>query len=184
MRTSRTDSLPIAVVRPPGASGLLGLTFCPGRKDRAAGWERDLETDLAAIRDWGAALVVTLLESHELRLLEVTELPDVVARHDMRWLHLPIRDMSVPDDRFEAQWRTAGGELRRILRRGGSVLIHCRGGLGRAGMITARVLVEFGMAPEAAIRTVRAARGPGAIETVEQERHVRLCRRAADPEDA
>ena len=45
---------------------------------------------------------------------------------------------------------------------------HCRGGLGRAGMISARLLVESGVEPEVAIAKVRAAR-PGAIETREQE---------------
>ena len=49
--------------------------------------------------------------------------------------------------------------------------IHCRAGLGRSGMIAARLLVERGMAPEQAIIEVRAAR-PGAIETEAQERWI------------
>lgn len=35
------------------------------------GWDRDLNRDLDAIRDWGAAAVVTLLEPKELTLLRV-----------------------------------------------------------------------------------------------------------------
>ena len=50
--------------------------------------------------------------------------------------------------------------------------VHCRGGLGRAGMISARLLVESGVEPNAAIERVRAAR-PGAIETPQQEEWVR-----------
>jgi ADP-ribosyl-[dinitrogen reductase] hydrolase len=84
---------------------------------------------------------------------------------------------------FEARWQTAGADLRWILRRGGSVLAHCRGGLGRAGTIAARLLVEFGTEPEAAIKAVRDARSPDAIETAEQEAYVRQCRRAADAEE-
>jgi ADP-ribosyl-[dinitrogen reductase] hydrolase len=57
------------------------------------------------------------------------------------------------------------------LQTGGSVLIHCRGGLGRTGTIAARLLVELGWQPRAAIEAVRGAR-PGAIETPQQERHV------------
>ena len=45
------------------------------------------------------------------------------------------------------------------------------GGLGRAGTIGARLLIELGMEPTAAVRQVRAAR-PGAIETREQEKYV------------
>jgi ADP-ribosyl-[dinitrogen reductase] hydrolase len=59
----------------------------------------------------------------------------------------------------------------RFLRRKLNVLVHCRGGLGRAGTIAARLLVELGMEPTKAIASVRGVR-PGAIETSEQERFV------------
>ena len=35
------------------------------------------------------------------------------------------------------------------------VLVHCRGGLGRAGTIAARLLIELGMEPTKAIASVR-----------------------------
>lgn len=176
MKTSVTDRLVIASVSPPELPGAIGITLCPGKKDPSRNWDRDLDTDLAAIREWGAEAVVTLVEPHELELLHVRSLPDAVARHGMQWVHLPIRDVSVPDRTFEARWLTAGPELRKRVRHGGSILIHCRGGLGRAGTIAARMLVEFGMEPESAIDAVRRVR-PGAIETREQEMHVRNCRR-------
>ncbi len=180
MRTSVTSPLQIAVVPVPGSSGLIGLSLCPGKLDRLAGWRRDLEIDVAAIRAWGAEIVVTLIEDHELKLLAVTALPAAAARHGMRWFHLPIRDVSVPDAAFGQQWRTAGATLRSTLRRDGRVFVHCRGGLGRAGMISARILVELGMPPELAISAVRRARSPGAIETREQEDHVRACQLVTD----
>src|ERR1700726_4324710 len=46
---------------------------------------------------------------------------------------------------------------------GSDVLVHCRGGLGRAGTIASRLLIELGMVPETAIARVRAFQ-PGAIE--------------------
>jgi protein-tyrosine phosphatase len=76
----------------------------------------------------------------------------------LQWVHLPIPDVCPPDHRFEAEWAVAGPELRRIIRRGGSVLVHCRGGLGRAGTVAARLLVELGMEPAEAIAAVRQAR--------------------------
>ena len=88
------------------------------------------------------------------------------------WFHLPIVDASIPDQGFEQELEIAGEEIRALLRGGRDVLVHCRGGLGRAGMIAARLLVELGMEPAEAIARVRAVR-PGAIETPEQERFVR-----------
>jgi hypothetical protein len=51
------------------------------------------------------------------------------------------------------------------------VLVRCRGGLGRAGTIAARLLVELGMDPATAIAGVRAVRR-GTIETSDQEKFV------------
>jgi ADP-ribosyl-[dinitrogen reductase] hydrolase len=134
-------------------------------------WDRDLALDLDAIRDWGAAAIVTLLEQYEFALLRVERLGEEVLRRRMLWFHLPIVDVSIPDERFERDWDVAGGELRAILRSGRDVLVHCRGGLGRAGTIAARLLVELGMVPSEAVALVRAAR-QGAIETLRQERYV------------
>jgi ADP-ribosyl-[dinitrogen reductase] hydrolase len=134
-------------------------------------WDRDLALDLDAVRDWGAAAVVTLLESQEMRLLRVQRLGEEVVSRKMQWFHLPIVDVSVPDARFEESWLSAGKELRSLLRSGHDVLVHCRGGLGRAGTIAARLLVELGMDPRRAIDSVRTAR-PGTIETRAQEEFV------------
>jgi ADP-ribosyl-[dinitrogen reductase] hydrolase len=89
----------------------------------------------------------------------------------MLWFHLPIVDVSIPDQRFEEKWGAALEELRSILRNGSDVLVHCRGGLGRAGTIASRLLIELGMPPKTAIARVRSVR-PGAIETRAQEEYV------------
>jgi ADP-ribosyl-[dinitrogen reductase] hydrolase len=174
MRTSISHPLQIAVVTAGPEVGRIGITFCPGKYDPHAmtgGWHRDLNRDLDTIRDWGAAAVVTLLEPAELSLLKVERLGEEVLRRNMSWFHLPIADVSTPDERFEQEWDVAGEELRSILRSGSNVLVHCRGGLGRAGTIAARLLVELGMDPATAIASVRAVR-PGAIETSDQEKFV------------
>jgi ADP-ribosyl-[dinitrogen reductase] hydrolase len=132
-------------------------------------WHRDLALDLDRVRDWGAAAVVTLLEPSELTLLRVECLGEEVLRRNMLWFHLPVVDASIPDEYFEHRWDVVGEELRSLLGRGLDVLVHCRGGLGRAGTIAARLLVEHGMEPTKAIATVRAVR-PGAIETSDQEK--------------
>jgi ADP-ribosyl-[dinitrogen reductase] hydrolase len=99
----------------------------------------------------------------------------------MEWLHLPIRDRGVPGEDFEAAWVQAGERLRDRLRAGFNLLVHCMGGLGRAGTIASRLLVELGWSPEEAIRAVRKVR-PGALETDEQEDFVHGC--VAIPEAA
>lgn len=84
----------------------------------------------------------------------------------------PIPDYGIPDACFEASWQCAGHEVRGLLRSGKRVLLHCKGGLGRTGMIAARLLIELGVPVEQAIRAVRRAR-PGAIDAGAQEAYVR-----------
>jgi ADP-ribosyl-[dinitrogen reductase] hydrolase len=62
--------------------------------------------------------------------------------------------------------------LHDVLKRGGSIVAHCRGGRGRSGLVAARLLVELGWEPEDAIGAIRSA-NPKAIETPAQEAHVR-----------
>ena len=157
-----------------GPWGQLGITFYPGKKDHHASfgrWNRDLGTDLDAIKAWGASAVVTLIEPHEFELLGVESLGEGVTRRGMSWYHLPIRDVSIPDANFESRWQKTGPLLLEKLKRGESIVVHCRGGLGRAGLVAARLMIETGIPAEKAIRAVRAAR-PGAIETKEQEDYV------------
>lgn len=183
VRTSETHPLQIAEVQASPSHGRIGITFCPGKHDNLAhtgAWARDLEIDLDAINAWGANLVLTLVEPVELTSLKVPHLGQAIQNRGMDWRHLPIADFSIPTDEFEQQWLTEGQEIRDLLRKGGNVLVHCKGGLGRAGMIAARLLVELGMEPEDAILTVRKAR-KGAIETPSQLALVR--RTIAIPED-
>ncbi|TCO71124.1 cyclin-dependent kinase inhibitor 3 family protein [Rhodovulum euryhalinum] len=181
-RTSLTHPLQIAEVRAGPGLGRIGITFCPGKQDPAAAtgaWARDLATDLDAIAAWGARLVLTLVEPAELVALKVPDLGAESVARGLDWRHLPIADYSVPTPAFEAAWQADGRDIRAILRGGGDVLVHCKGGLGRAGMIAARLLAELGMAPDAAIRAVRRAR-PGAIETPSQLAAVRRTLALAD----
>jgi ADP-ribosyl-[dinitrogen reductase] hydrolase len=174
MRTSLTHPLRIAAVTAGFGFGRIGITFCPGKKDphgMTGAWNRDLAIDLDVIHDWGAVAVVTLLRPHELTLLDVEQLGAEVSRRKMNWFHLPITDVSTPDENFERDWKSAGEKLRAALRNGSDILVHCRGGLGRAGLIAARLLVELGIKPVNAIKEVRKAR-PGAVETRDQEQYV------------
>jgi len=175
IRTSESHPLWIGAVDAGPGRGSIGITFAPGKHDRHAiggPWARDLTKDLDAIAAWNAKAVVTLIEWHEFLLLGIPDLGAEVQRRGMEWLHLPIRDVSTPGSEFEERWPADSKRLRQRLDACENIVVHCRGGLGRAGMISARLLVESGIESEAAIDRVRAAR-PGAIETPQQEEWVR-----------
>jgi protein-tyrosine phosphatase len=172
--TSPNNPLRIAEVLVGNNGGLIGITFAPGKQQLnglSGKHQRDLAADLDRVAAWNAAAVVTLLEAHELDTLGIRGLRDAVRLRHMEWHHWPIRDHDVPGAALEAAWPERSAQIRLLLACGGRVLIHCKGGLGRAGTISARLLVENGMAPREAIEAVRAVR-PGAIETEAQKRWV------------
>ena len=69
-------------------------------------WERDLAVDLDAVRDWGAAAVITLVEPKELTLLKVERLGEEVLRRNMLWFHLPslMRQFPTKDLNNSGMW--------------------------------------------------------------------------------
>lgn len=163
------DSLPLG-------NGHLGITFSPGKNGDSvfgSAWDRDLDGDMDAIKAWGAEAVLSLIEDHKFGTLAVSKLGAAVESREIEWLNFPIKDPDVPTTEAMESWRKISPRIHQIIERGGRVVIHCRGGLGRAGMIAALLLTERGWSAPKAISDVRSVR-PGAIETVEQERWLTL----------
>ncbi|NND89886.1 MAG: phosphatase [Granulosicoccus sp.] len=167
---------PIDTIPVPGSVGCMGLVACPGtRIDRpSSGSKRMLRSDLDEIIEWGANGVLCLMEPHELRLNKIEGLPAMVQNAGIWWKHLPIIDMDIPNQEFENVWAVEGERIRHALRIGERVAIHCYAGLGRTGMIAARILVEFGVEPEQAIRRVR-RENRRRIQNSAQANFVRSC---------
>lgn len=167
--TSETSPLRVDFLDGPAPPGRIGMTFAPGKRD--AGWARDLEADLARLAEhYGTSLLVSLIEDFELDLLGIPTLVDRAAARGIEVARFPIPDGAVP-----ASMPALAGLVARILsahRAGRTVVLHCRGGLGRTGLVAACALVALGAATaEEAVLAVRRAR-PGTIETLEQEQWV------------
>lgn len=175
-KSSLSHPLQIDVVTPISGTGAIGMSFCPGKHIIGAlsggNWYRDLDTDLAAIQNWGANVVLTLLESSELTEMRVEKLGATVKDFGIIWNWLEIRDGGVPEGDVAARWQDIKIDLIARLARGERVFIHCKGGLGRTGTLAAELLVSLGEEMESAIRRVRHAR-KGAIETQGQEAYLR-----------
>ena len=148
-------------------SGALGITHCPGRNTKdstGCRWKRDLRDDLRDLTAWGAGAILTLVEDHEFARLGVPEFATEIRGTGLVWYHMPIPDMSTPGTAFDEAWARDGARIFGSLRAGERVLVHCAGGLGRSGMIAAKLLIGLGASAKHAIAAVRQVR-PGAIET-------------------
>lgn len=157
----RIAEIPIPV------SGSLGITHCPGRNrldSAGCQWKRNLRDDLRDLVAWGAGAVLTLVEDYEFARLGVPGFATEIRRTRLVWYHMAIPDMSAPGAAFDEAWSRDGARVLESLRDGGRLVVHCAGGLGRSGMVAAKLLTALGAPAKHAIATVRQIR-PGAIET-------------------
>lgn len=172
-RTSLSHPLHVATLAVGSNGGAIGVTFAPGKYQEAAmtgTWNRDLNVDLRAIHRWGATHLISLIEPWEFDELRIVELPQRATALGIAWHGLPIVDGAAPDRIFLKEWQVLSPALCQELLGGRRVVVHCKGGLGRAGTIACMLLLETGMAATGmqAMDLVRQVR-PGAIETREQE---------------
>jgi protein-tyrosine phosphatase len=170
MSTSTDDPIRVDFVSQTahGLPGRLGLTIAPGKCDDK--WKRDLAADLRRLRDYyHADVLVSLLEPHEYQALGIASLAEAAQEAGISVLRLAIQDVSVPASMEGCQATVA--KVIGALADEKTVVVHCRGGLGRSGLVAACCLVACGDEPGVAISSVRQAR-PGAVETMAQERFV------------
>ena len=70
-------------------------------------------------------------------------------------------------------WEPISKNVQQKINDGDKILVHCRGGCGRTGMIVLRIMVEFGEDPDEALERLRKVR-PCAVETKAQENWARM----------
>lgn len=125
----------------PGTTATAALIFtpCPGSKGV------DLKTSLQQLKTAGAKALLSLTPDEEMMELAVTDLPSLCRELDLAWFHCPIADDQAPGLAFAEGWQQAKALVHHILRQGGKVAIHCKGGSGRTGLVAAKILLELGL---------------------------------------
>ena len=137
--------------------GTLALTALPGAGGDYAG-------DLDLIAGWAPGLVISMTTPAEMVAVGAGDLGRDIQSRACRWAHLPVADFSAPPDAVTQKWPEVSMAARHALSGGGRVLVHCRGGCGRSGMVVMRLMVECGEVPEQALTRLRAVR-ECAVET-------------------
>jgi protein-tyrosine phosphatase len=144
-----------------------GLAVCglPGRKDRGRGLDADIKHIVAA----GISTVACLIGREELSYYGVPDLLERYAHAGLKTEWFPMPDFGAPEP---TEFADLVARIMGHLSAGRKVLIHCVGGLGRAGLTAACVLKHHGISGTDAIRQVRRDRSPLAVENEIQARFV------------
>lgn len=142
--------------------GILYLTFCPGKKQRATkrgkcNWNRCIHSDLDRIKhEYDIDYVLCLLEDHEFCSLQIHDYFDQVEKRDMEAIHYPIKDKDIPNCMKEFHDHVE--YIHKLIHDGYKVAVHCAGGVGRSGTIAAGILCYDGFSPDESIRLVQERR--------------------------
>ncbi|PKG40123.1 cyclin-dependent kinase inhibitor 3 family protein [Psychromonas sp. Urea-02u-13] len=128
------------------------LTPCPGTK------EADLTTSLNEIKAAGAQAILTFMTQAELDKNNLSDIGESIKAKGMSWFHLPIVDDEAPEAPFSSEWKTAGPAIHRLIEQGKSIAVHCKGGSGRTGLISAQILLERGEKIEPLMKRIQRLR--------------------------
>lgn len=137
-------------------------------RPRGGDW---LEEEIQSLKLSGADVLVSLLTPEEVEELDIVAEPECCAAAGVEFISFPIMDREVPESIREA--RSLVRALVAHLGEERAVAIHCRQGIGRAGLISACVLVALGEKPQKALERVSRARGRAVPDTEEQAKWVR-----------
>lgn len=140
----------------------------PGRlaisaRPRGGDW---LQDELKRWRSAGLDIVVSLLTPDEEEALDLQSEEQFCRHSGLDFRSFPIVDRSVPSP--EVKGLPLIEQLDHELTQGKNIVIHCRQGIGRSGMIAAGILVARGIQAEVAMQRVGEARGVEVPETIRQ----------------
>jgi len=167
--------------KPPRFIGNLALSSCPGKKVRLNGpvrgraaINRDLDLDFGRLRSFGITTVICCLYDEELVFLGASwpKYSAMATMHQIEVVRIPMIEGSTPNSLEDIDRVVDTITLR--VSRGENVLAHCRGGVGRAGLVACCWLIKQGycLDAERSIRFARMRRSPKTIETIQQAEFV------------
>ncbi len=139
--------------------GKLALAARP----RGGDW---LPDEVASWKRAGISTVLSLLTPEEDQELELLQESSELRRIGLAFSSFPIADRQVP--RSEAKLNEVLSDINESLTAGKNVLVHCRQGIGRTGLVAACLLISAGMSPGAAVELISTTRGLKVPETREQ----------------
>ncbi len=122
---------------------------------------------MAAWRRTGVDSVLSLLTEEEEADLDLENEAATVQQKGMKFRSFPIEDRQVPSSPSELA-RTIEDIIEGDLKEGKNVVIHCRQGVGRSGLVGACLMIATGLDAKTAIDRLSAGRGVPIPETAEQ----------------
>ena len=129
-----------------------------------------LDDEMAALREAGIDVLVSMLEEGEAVRLGLGDEGDAARRAGLVFVNFPIRDRGVPADKQLFEEFLEG--LERHISDGRRVGVHCYACIGRSTVMVASLLIRSGVPSERAWQEIALRRDCKVPDTVEQREWV------------
>ena len=105
-----------------------------------------IDDEFSGISKYGINQIVSLLERSEAYEVGLKDEKNYAEKNDMKFVSYPIPDRGLPESINDFSKFTKG--LYHSAAEGNNIVIHCRAGIGRTGIVAAGVLLHCGFSAE------------------------------------
>ena len=163
---------------------LLGLCRAPGRNEvnpLSKDKHLNLKEDIQNFVKLNVKVIICLLNKYELSHIgiELKIYKEICQYNEINLIVFPIIEMSIPETKIEKIDSEIIDPIFEDLNNKKRVVIHCRGGIGRAGTIAALILLKSDSlkSSDETFVYLRKTRHEKCVESAKQENYVRAYER-------
>ena len=129
-----------------------------------------IDDEFSGISNYGINRIVSLLERSEAYEVGLKDENIYAEKNQIEFVSYPIPDRGLPESVIEFSKFTKG--IYHSAAEGNNIVIHCRVGIGRTGIVAAGVLLHCGFTAVQAFEHISNKRGVSVPDTPEQENWV------------
>jgi len=129
-----------------------------------------IEEEFQGLKQLGVDKIVSLLEGEEEYDIGLSQEEALCHKNKMEYVSFPIADRGLPETDLAM---TFSDGLHSEICQGKHIVIHCRAGIGRTGIMAGAVLIQAGYGALEAFDMISKARGVRVPDTLEQEEWLR-----------
>ena len=126
--------------------------------------------EISNMQEERVEFVLSLLQADEASQIGLTNEKLILEAAGIEFAQVPIADFGVPENGSEID--SVVLDMAKYLETGGSLVVHCRGGIGRSSMVVSAILTHLGVKSNDALRHIEKARGLRVPETTAQREWV------------
>ncbi|MEL6441046.1 MAG: dual specificity protein phosphatase family protein [Cyanobacteria bacterium J06621_8] len=130
-----------------------------------------LSDEIQNLKNMGIDVIISLLTKEEIEELHLEQEEFLSIKNGIKFLSYPIMDRGVPISRENTSIFIK--EVCSLISLGNNVVIHCRAGIGRSGLMAALTLLHQGLTTEEAFKLISNSRRVEVPDTKEQYKFVK-----------